>query len=144
MYRQKIEKKLRCKRILAYGWAMPTTLAGVLLAVPLVLLGARLRWVQGVLEVYDGWLVRRLARMANVAAMTLGHVVIGVSADSLEVLRPHEHVHVRQAEQWGVLFIPAYLLAGLWQGLRGKHVYYDNPFEREAFAADEKMRLRDD
>ncbi len=33
---------------------------------------------------------------------------------------------------WGPLFLPAYLLAGAWQGLRGRRPYWDNPFEVEA------------
>lgn len=100
-----------------------------------MLFGAKARLAQGVVEVHGGrfayWMMRR-----GFAAMTLGHVILGFSATRLEQLRPHEHVHVRQAERWGILFIPAYLLAGLWQGLRGRHIYYDNPFELEAFAMD--------
>lgn len=125
------------KKIIAYLWASPTTLAGLVLTVPSLLTGAKIRRVEGVFEVYDGLLLRRLTHVAGFAAMTLGHVVIGVSADCLQTLRRHEHVHVRQAERWGGLFIPAYLLAAVWQLLRGRHGYYDNPFEREAFAEDE-------
>lgn len=135
---------MQFKKILAYLWASPTTLVGVALALPLLLTAAKIRRVQGVFEVYDGWLLRRLTHVGGFAAMTLGHVVIGVSADCLHTLRRHEQVHVRQAERWGILFIPAYLLAGCWQCLRGRHAYDDNPFEREAFAADEEMTLLDD
>ena len=34
---------------------------------------------------------------------------------------------------WGPLFVPAYFAASLWQWSRGKHPYWDNPFEREAY-----------
>lgn len=123
-------------RLLRYGWAAPTTLLGLLFASLLLMTGARVQLVQGVIEVYGGWLANKLALSSGFAALTLGHVVLGYSADCLQQLRAHEHVHVRQAEQWGILFVPAYLLAGLWQLLLGRHVYYDNPFEQQAFAVE--------
>ena len=121
-------------RILRYGWAFPTTLLGFLFANLLWLTGARAQRVDGVLEVSGGWLAQRLTQRSGFAALTLGHVVLCCSADCLQRLRRHEHVHVRQAERWGFLFVPAYLLAGLWQLVRGRHACYDNPFERQAFA----------
>ena len=63
--------------------------------------------------------------------MTLGHVVLGRDAAILDHAREHERVHVRQCERWGLLFIPAYLLASAWQALGGREAYRDNPFERE-------------
>ena len=68
--------------------------------------------------------------------MTLGHVVLGRDRFLLEATRPHERVHVRQAERWGPLFIPAYLAASLIQLMRGKRPYEDNPFEVEAYQVD--------
>jgi hypothetical protein len=41
---------------------------------------------------------------------------------------------VRQYERWGVFFFPAYALCSLWQAMRGRDWYRDNPFEREARA----------
>ena len=38
----------------------------------------------------------------------------------------------RQAERWGPFFLPAYVLASLAVGLRGRRWYLDNPFEIEA------------
>ncbi len=122
--------------IFRYGWALPTTLLGLLFASLLLLTGASARWVDGAIEVAGGWLAQKLVQTSGFAALTLGHVVLGCSAECLQRLRTHEHVHVRQAERWGLLFVPAYLLAGLWQWLRGRHAYYDNPFEQEAFAAE--------
>ena len=66
------------------------------------------------------------------AAITLGHVIVGTHAGELDRLRAHEQVHVRQCERWGPLFLPAYALAGVWQWLRGRDAYWDNPFEVEA------------
>ena len=124
--------------MLRYLWAFPTTLL-VLLFVPVAwLTGGRVQVVRGVMEVYGGlvaWLLRRAVPLADGAlAMTLGHVVLGQHADGLARCRNHEHVHVRQAERWGPLFVPAYLIAGALAWLRGGHPYFDNPFEREAFA----------
>ena len=67
--------------------------------------------------------------------MTLGHVVIGHDARALDITRAHERVHVRQYELWGPFFLPAYLVAGAVQLLKGRDPYRDNPFEVEARAA---------
>jgi hypothetical protein len=93
--------------------------------------------VGGVLEISGGmvsWFLRHGTLLPGGArAMTLGHVVLGISTDALNQTRVHERVHVRQCERWGPLFIPAYLLCSLWCKLRGRDAYYENPFEREAF-----------
>jgi hypothetical protein len=121
---------------LNYLWAFPTTAVG-LLFVPLALMSrGQLRIVSGVLEVSGGavgWVLRECVPIAGGAsAMTLGHVVLGADREALDRTREHERIHVRQAERWGPLFIPAYLLAGAWQWLRGRNPYRDNPFERTA------------
>jgi hypothetical protein len=72
----------------------------------------------------------------GVAAVTLGHVVLGASVTALAETRAHERVHVAQCERWGPFFLPAYALASLWARLRGRDAYRDNPFEREAFAVE--------
>lgn len=66
------------------------------------------------------------------SAITFGHVVLARDVPALIQSRAHERVHVRQYERWGPLFIPAYLLASLCAAARGRHPYFDNPFEREA------------
>ncbi|MEM7479938.1 MAG: hypothetical protein AAF481_02080 [Acidobacteriota bacterium] len=122
----------------AYLWAWPTTTVGLLVAALGRCTGGQARSVDGVLEVHGGfatWLLER--RWLRATALTLGHVVVGRRGGDLDRWRPHERVHVRQAERWGPLFIPAYLVAGAWAWLRGGHPYRDNPFEREAFAAEE-------
>ncbi len=126
-------------RWLLYLWPAPCTLLGLLLALPALALGARLRCVQGVAEISGGWLGRRAAQGVgpyNVLALTLGHVVLGSSAEVLDDLRVHEHVHVRQYQHWGIAFVPAYLASSAWQWLRGRHPYRDNHFERPAFVAE--------
>jgi hypothetical protein len=65
--------------------------------------------------------------------MTLGHVVLGQDLFLLDATRAHERVHVRQAERWGPLFLPAYVIASVAALLRGGNPYRDNAFEREAY-----------
>lgn len=125
-------------RCLRYLWALPTTAVG-LVFVPLALLsGGHLHVVRGVLEIHGGligWLLRHAVPLrGGAAALTLGHVVLGRDAGCLARCRDHEHVHVRQVERWGLFFIPAYFTASLIAWLRGKDPYYDNHFEREAYA----------
>ena len=118
---------MRTARVL---WAAPNTLIGLALGLLLLPLGARIRRVGGALEITA--LRQPPRRPWPFAAITFGHVIVGTHALALERLRAHEQVHVRQCERWGPLFLPAYLLAGAWQGLRGRDVYWDNPFEVEA------------
>lgn len=111
-------------------WASPNTLIGLLLGVLLLLLGARWRRKGGVFEIAP--LKRRRKSRWPFTAITLGHVILCSHPDELARLRAHERVHVRQYERWGPFFLPAYLLAGAWQWLRGRRAYWDNPFEVEA------------
>ena len=120
-------------RLARYVWAAPCTLAGLLLASPTFLFGARARVANGVIEIanplYEG---PRENAWWPFRAITFGHVVIGQSWWELALLRPHEHAHVRQYEQWGVLFFLAYPLSSLWQLVRGRRPYFDNWFEVDA------------
>src|SRR5687767_3363798 len=121
--------------ILRYLWAFPGTFVGL----PFVLLAwctGRVRVVTGVIEACGGclpWCLRRLPLSGPAAAITLGHVVLGVDAHWLETTRTHERVHVAQYECWGPLFIPAYLLASAVLYFRGGDPYFDNPFEKAAY-----------
>ena len=129
-----------------FVWVAPTTVLGAVV----MLAGiwrARLRVVDGVLEAHGptlAWLLAHLVPMpGGPAALTLGHVVVGRDAQSLEATRAHERVHVRQCESWGPLFIPAYLAATLTAVLRGRHFYFDNAFEVEAFRAETAQPPKD-
>jgi hypothetical protein len=119
-----------------YVWAAPCTAIGLVGALGAAMLGARWHVVHGVLEVslFTRPSRRRRPRRNALpfAAITFGHVVIGVDTLTLARWRAHEHAHVRQYERWGVLFFAAYALASLWQGLRGRRPYWDNPFEVQA------------
>jgi len=120
-----------------YGWALPATLLGLLMA-GLALRRGRARVIDGVLEAHGPWLRWALTTCVplpgGVAAITLGHVVLGQNEHALEYTRAHERVHVRQYERWGVFLLPAYLVASVYAALSGGHYYFDNAFEREASA----------
>ena len=124
-------------RLLIYLWTLPTTLFGLWLLPLALLTGGGARVVDGVIEIHGGivrWLLRYCTLLpGGASAMTLGHVVLGRDPLILDATRAHERIHVRQAERWGPLFIPAYLLASLIALLRGRRAYLDNPFEREAY-----------
>ncbi len=123
-------------RAWAYFWALPMTCVAVPFVVSAMLGWGRMRMHTGVLEVCGGlsewWLRRMVPLKGGATAMTIGHVVIGRDEPALDRTRAHERVHVRQAERWGPLFGPAYLLASLRAHLRGGHYYRDNVFECEA------------
>jgi hypothetical protein len=130
-------------RLLRYLWAAPYTLLGLLLGAIGVLCGATLRRHHGAIEVYGGRagaLLARLPQPLGFSAMTLGHVILAVDRSALALLRRHEHVHVRQYERWGPLFVPAYLLSSLLQLLRGRNPYRENHFERQAYALAPRRR----
>ncbi|MDY7092812.1 MAG: hypothetical protein SX243_07560 [Acidobacteriota bacterium] len=125
------------RRALCYLWASPNTLLGLLLALLALPGGGRIRWVEGAVEAHGPLLARALWLCTGLAggagAMTVGHVILGRTAHSLAYHRPHEHVHVRQYERWGPLFLPAYFGSSLLAYLRGQDPYRDNVFEREAY-----------
>ena len=124
-------------RILAYLWAAPYSAVGLILGLLAFLFGARMQLRDGILEFGGGRLghiASRLPAPFAFAAITFGHVVLGLDRATLAAVRAHEQVHVRQYERWGPLFVPAYLLSSLVQLVRGRNPYLDNCFEREAYA----------
>ena len=134
---------VKASRLLRYGWAAPYTVLGLALGFVAVLCGGHWRTHRGVVEVFGGGMGRGISRLPPVlgfSAMTLGHVILAVDRSALSQLRAHEHVHVRQYERWGPLFVPAYLLSSLVQLLRGRNPYRENHFERQAYAVAEGRR----
>jgi hypothetical protein len=126
------------RTVAGYLWAAPVSIA----ALPFALLGAatggRVRIHRGVLEAGGGILRSILTHAVPgfaIAAITLGHVVLGASPGELEASRAHERIHVRQYERWGVLFPLMYVGSSLLALACGRHVYGDNAFEREAYRA---------
>ncbi|HYO10808.1 MAG TPA: hypothetical protein VER17_17725 [Tepidisphaeraceae bacterium] len=122
---------------LVYLWTLPTTLLGLWMLPLAALTGGGWRVIDGVLEIHGGgvrWILRHCTLLkGGASAMTLGHVVIAQDELLADLTREHERVHVRQAERWGPLFVPAYLGGCLLALARGQRPYRDNPFEREAY-----------
>jgi hypothetical protein len=121
---------------LAILWAAPWTLLGCCLGLISIASGGSCQLHGRVLE-FEGrflaWLLTRAPLIGGASAMTLGHSVIARTKHDLIRTRAHEFVHVQQYERWGPLFVPAYFASAWWAWCRGKHPYWDNPFEREAY-----------
>jgi hypothetical protein len=125
------------RNLLAYAWASPNTALGLVLAGLFVLFRARMKVVDGVVEVSGGTIGSGLASPALACpfrAITLGHVILATDQHSMDRSRDHEHEHVRQYERWGPFFLPAYLASSAWQLVLGRRCYRDNYFERKAYA----------
>lgn len=134
-------------RLITYIWAAPNTALGALAGLAMLCLGGRLRFVAGVAEFHGGWAGRFFAALPRpicFGAMTLGHVILGTSGEGLAALREHEHVHVRQYEQWGMFFLPAYALSSVWQVMHGRCGYRSNFFERQAYAVEARQKSQPD
>lgn len=125
-----------------YLWVGPVTL----LFLPLL---AFARWSggdyavhSGVIEVWGGKLGQRLNKglplFGSAAAITLGHIVVGISPYYLNRTRVHEREHVRQFERWGFFFPLIYFGASVWVLAKGKRFYLDNPYEIAARKAEGK------
>ena len=118
-----------------YLWPLPVTAAGLMLAGLIRLTGGSVRVVEGAVEAWGGvakWIFER-GLAGKAACMTIGHVIIGLAEHHLARMRLHEHVHVRQYEKWGVLFVPLYLASSFIAWMQGRNCYRDNVFEREAY-----------
>lgn len=123
-------------RLWRYLWVFPVSALGLMLVLLTRASGGTFQRIDGVLEASGGWPAKLLCRgfpfCGPAAAITLGHVVIGVSADALNATRTHERIHVRQYERWGILFLVLYPLAGAHAWIKGGNPYFDNVFERQA------------
>jgi hypothetical protein len=119
------------------AWAAPWTLFGLFIGTAMLLLGGHVQRSGRIVEFWGrgpGWFLRFFPIVAGASAVTFGHVILARTVEELDACREHELVHVRQYERWGPLFVPAYLLCWLFLKLRGRSGYWDNPFEREAYA----------
>ena len=126
----------RLTTVLAILWASPWTLFGLMVGLAGVAAGGRVQRTGRVIEFWGGgvtWFLRTFPLISGAAAVTFGHTVLARSLLDVDGTRSHEAVHVRQYERWGPFMVPAYLLCYFVLWLRGRHPYFDNPFEREAF-----------
>ena len=116
-------------------WALPYSLIGLVVGCIGCLTGGGFQRRGMALEFYGGAtnVFLRYVCGAWVSAITFGHTILGQDPRTLEDVREHEWVHVRQYQRWGPLFGPAYLLSSLIVWCQGKRPYRDNHFEREAY-----------
>lgn len=117
---------------LGWLWALPTTLIGLLVTLPL---GARpFRFKDGVLFlVAPGWgpwayWAKTFAAITFGAAMMVSHETTTLDAR----LMRHEMRHFQQARRFGVFFLPLYGLLWLVAVVMGRHGYVHNWLETDA------------
>lgn len=130
-------------KLIAYTWASPNTALGLLLGLTMLTFGGRVHFIDGVAEFHGGWVGNFFASRPSpfcFGAITIGHVILGTCHNELSALRAHEHVHVRQYERWGIFFLPAYALSSLWEVCNGRNGYWNNCFEKQAYAEDAKQK----
>ncbi len=134
--RQHSLRQSKVYRVVRTLWAGPWSLFGLLIGALGMLSGGQVQRKGRVLEFWGGCLPTILHFFpfySGSPVATFGQVVLGRSSRYLNACRMHQLVHVRQYERWGLLFVPAYVSCSAAMWFRGKHPYYDNPFERSAF-----------
>lgn len=142
-----VRNRHRCNRLrtvaslLGILWALPLSVFGLMLALPIWIARGRIRRVSGkipALLVRGRLGDRLLARhpFGPMAAMASGHIIIARQQGLTPQTLAHELAHVRQAARWGPLFPLAYLAASLWAVLHGRRAYWHNHFEIAARKAE--------
>jgi len=116
-------------------WTLPNTLIGWLAVVALCGETERTRPV-GLRGKYyvikSGCSMYKIMDYAMIGGITLGEVVI-IRIESLSKrVIAHEAGHVAQYRLWGLLFLPAYLVASVISRIRKGNWYRDNHFEVQA------------
>lgn len=121
-----------------YLWALPNTLLGLPFLLLSMIHGRKPRRVDGTWEIENkstSWILSKwIPIQGGAAAITLGHIIIGRNQECLDRCRNHERVHVKQCENWGPFFLPAYFVSSCFEFIRNGDPYLDNYFERQARA----------
>jgi hypothetical protein len=130
--------------LLGILWASPLTLAGMLLALPVVLLRGHVQLLTTptcAVLVRGPFADRMLSRhpFGAMTAMAIGHIIIAEHRGLSARVLVHELAHVRQAERWGILFPLAYLASSAWAALHGRDAYWHNRFEIAAREAEKAI-----
>lgn len=123
-------------------WALPLTLLGLPVWAVVKVFGKRSRHQAFISRQPCGWVLiahgpflKSLLKrhpFGRMQAVAVGCCIFANDARTLAAHLPHELVHVRQAQQWGIFFPLAYLASSAWQRLHGRCAYADNWFERQA------------
>ncbi len=135
-------------RGLRWAWALPLTVLGLPFWLMALCSARGHAYAQ---HGFYGWVL--LAHSSALAALlkhhpfgqmqalAVGCCVFASDSKTLALHLPHELVHVRQAQQWGMVFPFAYLLSSVWQLMHGRHAYDDNYFERQANSSDHSSQI---
>lgn len=127
--------------LLGIVWALPLTLVGILLALPVLALRGHIQLIRGgtvAVLVRGPFADRMLGKhpFGAMCAMALGHVIITEHQGISSRVLVHELTHVRQAARWGIFFPFAYLASSAWAAIRGRDAYWHNRFEIAAREAE--------
>jgi hypothetical protein len=133
----------RLLTVLGITWALPLSLFGALLALPVLVLRGQAQLIRKptiAILVRGPFADAMLSRhpFGAMTAMALGHVIIAEHHGLSNRILIHELEHVRQAERWGPLFPVAYLLSSAWAAIRGRDAYWHNIFEIAAREAEKQ------
>jgi hypothetical protein len=131
----------QCGTVLGILWALPLTLCGGVIALPILLRHGRLYFVHAPTPalLVSGPLADYMLDhhpFGSMCAMAIGHIVIAEQRGLTPQILTHELAHVRQAAHWGFLFPVAYLAASAWALLHGQDAYWHNIFEVAARKAE--------
>ena len=129
---------LRC--VFGWLWAFPLTVIGLPVWLCQRCFGGRrtaeLRMTSvGWVLIAHGALLAALLKhhpFGKMHAVAVGCCVFAGDEDMLIANFPHELIHARQAQQWGIFFPIAYLASSAWQYWHGHCAYSDNWFEKQA------------
>ncbi|MEO6353492.1 MAG: hypothetical protein ABI575_10580 [Oxalobacteraceae bacterium] len=126
-------------------WALPLSLLGLMLALPIRILHGRIDRVTGSVTalLVRGPLADKLLErhpFGPMAAMAIGHIIIARQHGLTPQTLRHELAHVLQAARWGPAFPLAYLVASAWAVLHGRQAYWHNHFEIAARKAEKHSR----
>jgi hypothetical protein len=127
--------------LLGIVWALPLTLFGVVLALPVLLWRGKVHLVHAPTPalVASGPIADYLLEhhpFGPMCAMAIGHILLAERRGLTPQVLTHELAHVRQAAQWGFIFPLAYLAASGWAVLHGQDAYWHNVFEVAARKAE--------
>jgi hypothetical protein len=110
--------------VLGKIWTSPNTLLGLVLGLPGLLFGARIRFGDNAILFFNLPLLSYLPPRA----VTFGNVVLyrkdawpdlevgRYDGQGFQRIGDHERAHTLQYERWGPFFLPVYLLLWLWPG----------------------------
>lgn len=127
-------------RVLGRIWIAPNNLIATIYIGLFWLLGwVRFERASGVAVVFRAvkgkWLADKYMRKWS--GWAYGVYIVSRRVDDRRHIA-HELRHVEQQMVFGIFFLPAYLLAGLWALITTGQFYYQNPFEINARKAAER------